>query len=103
MTKDLLRNTAIAHALVALMTAHGADLSDVHVKLGFAAVINAMGEGVEKASQVEGDAQIALLEEMRTHAADLFEAGDDEARTAAGEHLNASFASFAETIPGYGA
>lgn len=101
MTKDLLRDTAIARALVILITNPGNDVSDPDVRSGFESVINAIGEQVEKASQVEATQQVDLLEAMRAHASDVFEAVDDEARTSARETLARDFDLFTGTIPGY--
>jgi hypothetical protein len=105
MTKDLLRSTAIARALVILMTNPDNDLSDSDVRVGFEAVINAVGEEVEKVektAQPEADRQISLLDEMRAHAADIFEATDDETGADAMQALARTFEDFTATIPGYG-
>lgn len=102
MTKDLLRSTAIARALVILMTNPDNDLSDSDVRVGFEAVINAVGEEVEKTAQPEADRQISLLDEMRAHAADIFEATDDETGADAMQALARTFGDFTATIPGYG-
>ena len=101
MTKDLLRNTAIARALVILMTNPDNDLTDPDVHSGFKSIVNAMGEGVEKASQAESTRQVDLLEGMRAQAADIFAATDDETRTTAMEGLAAAFDEFTGTIPCY--
>jgi hypothetical protein len=101
MTKDLLRDTAIARALVILITNPDNVIDDPDVRSGFESVINAIGEQVEKASQAEGDRQVELLEAMRAHAADVFEATDDETREAAMETLARDFDLFTSTIPGY--
>lgn len=101
MTKDLLRDTAIARAIVILITNPDNDVSDPDVRSGFESVINAIGEQVEKASQVEGDRQVEMLEAMRAHAADVFDATDGEARAEAMETLAKDFDLFTGTIPGY--
>lgn len=101
MTKDLIRHTAIARALVILLTNPDHDVADPHVRAGFEAVINALGEEAEKTSQAETTLQVELLEAMRNHGSDLFDAQDDETRSKAMESLAEDFARFAETIPGY--
>jgi hypothetical protein len=101
MTRDLLRNTAIAHALVAMISAHPAGDDEGVVHAGFDAVVDALGEGVEKAAQAEADQQVELLTAMRAQAATVFGAADDEDRARAGEALVRSFDAFARTMPGY--
>ena len=103
MTHDLLRNTAVARALVVLMTNPGNDLSDPDVRVGFEAVVNALGEGVEKAAQPEADRQVEALEAMRAHASDVLDATDDETRSTSMEALAHAFDGFTATIPGYAA
>lgn len=101
MTKDLLRNTAIAHALVAMVAAHPAGDDESVVRAGFDAVVDALGEGVEKAAQAEADEQIELLTAMRAQASEVFGAAGDEDRARAGETLVRTFDAFARTMPGY--
>lgn len=101
MTKDLLRNTAIAHALVAMMATHSAGDEDGIVRAGFDAVVDALGEGVEKASQAEADRQVELLTAMRDQATGVFAATDAADRTTAADALARTFDAFADTMPGY--
>lgn len=101
MTKDFLRNATIAHALVILLTKPGNDIGDPQVRVGFEAMINALGSDIEKESQIEGDEQIALLQAMREEIADMFDAGDDVAKSEARDRLADTFTAFASTIPGF--
>lgn len=101
MTEDLLNTTAIAHALVLLMTHASSDLGDPVIKVGFGAVANHLGQAIEKAGQPEGDTQVALLDAVRLHADEVLGAIDDETRETAKRELAASFHAFADTVPGY--
>ena len=101
MTREMLRSTAVAHAMVLLIADVGS-LRDPHVAIGFDALMDELSDEVAKASQAETAVQEETIQTMRDRAADTLRATDDEARGIAAKGLLDAFSTFSNTVPGYG-